>query len=452
MNLELSEITSISKTVLSDLGSLQTIPVEDRVKWMEDRQTTRVEDMAYCLLGILGIFLPLIYGEKGNAWTRMEQEACRKRDKQIKLEKPHSLRLLDRLDSEHLALPDTSSDTPGMDAPYRRAVVKDEIETPDYTTPFCEYPRSGSELPSSPLSKTETGLSEVDKVSSPAQLSTSGLTISGESGKGQSEIPYSHFEETAPMRLCGTNAHFHFVRELGLGSYSEVSTVMEATSGKLFAQKTIRVRPHDSRMEDAIERQVQNEVHVTQRLRHHHIASTLFYVKDVWSFSLIMLPVGDYNLLQFLEVECVGADFPKKEIKHLDNWFGCLVSALAYAHEEHVKHEDIKPSNILIKDHRPYLADFGSAKDFSKWETDMTRDQLIVGTPVYWPPESTPRARPADLFALGCVFSEMLTVRQRRSLADYRRARFVPKANLGYAFRNNLGGVEEWSRGLDGMA
>jgi len=32
--------------------------------WMGVRQTTRAEDVVYSLFGIVGVFLPLIYGEE----------------------------------------------------------------------------------------------------------------------------------------------------------------------------------------------------------------------------------------------------------------------------------------------------------------------------------------------------------------------------------------------------
>ncbi|KAK3935467.1 hypothetical protein QBC46DRAFT_50704 [Diplogelasinospora grovesii] len=49
--------------------------MEERFKWAETRQTTREEDWAYCLLGIFGIFMPLIYGEgKAHAVRRLKKE------------------------------------------------------------------------------------------------------------------------------------------------------------------------------------------------------------------------------------------------------------------------------------------------------------------------------------------------------------------------------------------
>jgi len=121
-----------------------------------------------------------------------------------------------------------------------------------------------------------------------------------------------------------------------------------------------------------------------------------------------------------------------------------LVSALAFAHAKRIKHEDIKPRNILIKDRQPYLADFGCAKDFSELEHSASVDTLGFGTPVYWPPESLPRGRAADVFSLGCVFSEMLTVRQRETLGNYQETRHVPHRDNAYAFRENLPVVTKW--------
>lgn len=44
---------------------------------------------------------------------------------------------------------------------------------------------------------------------------------------------------------------------------------------------------------------------------------------------------------------------------------GCLVSAIAYLHEQQIRHQDSKPSNILISRDRLWLSDFGSATDFT---------------------------------------------------------------------------------------
>jgi hypothetical protein len=45
------------------------------MSWIAGRRTTVKEDKAYCLLGIFGVFLPLIYGEgEEHAFRRLRKE------------------------------------------------------------------------------------------------------------------------------------------------------------------------------------------------------------------------------------------------------------------------------------------------------------------------------------------------------------------------------------------
>ncbi|KAK1997389.1 heterokaryon incompatibility protein [Colletotrichum falcatum] len=48
--------------------------VAERMSWLSCRRTTRVEDMAYCMLGIFDINMPLLYGEGAKAFTRLQEE------------------------------------------------------------------------------------------------------------------------------------------------------------------------------------------------------------------------------------------------------------------------------------------------------------------------------------------------------------------------------------------
>ncbi len=45
-----------------------------KMSWASRRVTTRLEDMAYCLLGIFDVNMPLIYGEGRKAFLRLQQE------------------------------------------------------------------------------------------------------------------------------------------------------------------------------------------------------------------------------------------------------------------------------------------------------------------------------------------------------------------------------------------
>jgi hypothetical protein len=55
--------------------NLAKFSVEERMSWVASRKTTVKEDRAYCLLGIFGVFLPVIRGEgEDHAMRRLRKE------------------------------------------------------------------------------------------------------------------------------------------------------------------------------------------------------------------------------------------------------------------------------------------------------------------------------------------------------------------------------------------
>lgn len=72
----LSRITGIASSVLSKSPevALQDICLGQRMSWASYRRTSREEDMAYCLLGIFDVHMPMLYGEGKNAFFRLQEE------------------------------------------------------------------------------------------------------------------------------------------------------------------------------------------------------------------------------------------------------------------------------------------------------------------------------------------------------------------------------------------
>ncbi|KAL4894088.1 ankyrin repeat-containing domain protein [Aspergillus ambiguus] len=75
-----SERTGIPEGILSGAESLESMSVAQRMSWAARRQTSRVEDRAYSLLGIFGISIPLLYGEGDAAFYRLQEEIMRVSD------------------------------------------------------------------------------------------------------------------------------------------------------------------------------------------------------------------------------------------------------------------------------------------------------------------------------------------------------------------------------------
>lgn len=68
------EVTGIPLGVLRDRNS-DDFSTATRLGWVQGRETTREEDMVYSILGLVNLYMPLIYGEgRANAYSRMLRE------------------------------------------------------------------------------------------------------------------------------------------------------------------------------------------------------------------------------------------------------------------------------------------------------------------------------------------------------------------------------------------
>jgi hypothetical protein len=71
---EIGRISGISEDVLMGKQPLADVPVAVRMSWAAIRETTREEDIAYCLLGIFDVNMPMLYGEGEKAFIRLQEE------------------------------------------------------------------------------------------------------------------------------------------------------------------------------------------------------------------------------------------------------------------------------------------------------------------------------------------------------------------------------------------
>ncbi|KAI1865370.1 uncharacterized protein JN550_008418 [Neoarthrinium moseri] len=84
LSLKIEDITGI-KSVYLRLGNtgltrskvIKRASVAQRMSWAAGRETTREEDIAYCLLGLFGIHMPMLYGEGDRAFRRLQEEIMR---------------------------------------------------------------------------------------------------------------------------------------------------------------------------------------------------------------------------------------------------------------------------------------------------------------------------------------------------------------------------------------
>lgn len=180
------------------------------------------------------------------------------------------------------------------------------------------------------------------------------------------------------------------------------------------------------------------EVAHLQRLSHAHVVrgvGTYVFKKEL---AILLYPATAYNLESFMD-EFTGQKggmglLPEEnrnrnhKMQALRQFFKCLASAVAFVHGKLIKHMDIKPTNILIEqrtsgrnplelrpeamEYKVYLADFGIARAYNT-AAEVETDSFTAFTRLYAAPEvvqQDKRGFPADIFSLGCVFLDMITI------------------------------------------
>lgn len=174
------------------------------------------------------------------------------------------------------------------------------------------------------------------------------------------------------------------------------------------------------------------EALVARRLRHENIVA----VHDISTTAEGVL----YLSMELMEGQSLRTLFRRRreERKLLDVRLAIsvttqILSALEYAHRT-VIHRDLKPENVmLLAGERAKVLDFGLAKAVEEEaatpavDQDPNRKRRVVGTLAYASPEQKrhhPLDPRSDLYAVGLIFYELLTLRSPLDqYADVRQVR-----------------------------
>lgn len=182
--------------------------------------------------------------------------------------------------------------------------------------------------------------------------------------------------------------------------------------------------------------------------------------------GIAMYPPAECNLRTFmLDITSATAHSPhtvEEEfwmVQYLHTYFGCLAQAVSYLHKStvRIRHKDIKPENVVIDGFGfPLLTDFGLSKHF---ETGQHSQGPTAKTLKYADPEAmqeTQRDERSDVFSLGCVFLEMVTVLLGKppSYAEEQLERMAGTADqVGeFKYTDALDNLQEYIDHLEQMA
>jgi len=214
--------------------------------------------------------------------------------------------------------------------------------------------------------------------------------------------------------MTETVGHFRIVRKIGEGGMGVVYEGWDERLGRAVAIKTIR-----STGEGAEGRQrMWREARSLSRLSHPRICQLFDAIEEGDEVFLVM------ELLDGQSLDKAMAAGPL-EIREAVRTTAQILEALEALHAIHIVHRDLKPSNVFLTQHGVKLLDFGLARplrlaaaggtECTATASTLTAPGAVVGTPHYMAPElvAGEGAGPAaDIFAVGCIFYEMLAGRR----------------------------------------
>lgn len=194
---------------------------------------------------------------------------------------------------------------------------------------------------------------------------------------------------------------------LGQGGSAVVWKVHRKPDGEVFAVKRIQKDPKE---DSARNRRFEQEIEYGRTTRHPNVVRIHAYSEDAKFYYYVMdfYPMTLRDVINDESDPDVLLDYTRQ-----------LCEALAHVHNDGIVHRDIKPENVLVDPdaRRLVLADFGIAhfKDSA-----LTKRDDLLANRNYLAPEQMLKnnaqdvGKPADIFALGLVITEMFTKQNPR--------------------------------------
>jgi serine/threonine protein kinase len=194
---------------------------------------------------------------------------------------------------------------------------------------------------------------------------------------------------------------------VGRGAMGEVYRAHDTVRDRIVALKRL---PADLVKDRSYTARFRRESELLARLREPHVIPIHDFGEIDGRLYIDMRLVEGIDLESLLQRD--GPLAPARAVAMLEQ----VAGALDAAHHDGLVHRDVKPSNVLIDESGGrefvYLIDFGIARhaDGSK----LTASGALVGTATYMAPErfSGGGDHRVDVYAVGCLFYEMLTGEQ----------------------------------------
>ena len=202
---------------------------------------------------------------------------------------------------------------------------------------------------------------------------------------------------------------------IGRGGMGEVYRATDLVKNRVVALKRL---PPQLATDPEVQDRFRREAEMTAGLREPHVIPIHDYGEIDGRLYIDMRLVEGMDLAEVLARH--GPLPPSRAVDIITQ----VAAALDAAHADGLVHRDVKPSNVLISTHNHtadyvYLVDFGIAHAAAA--TRLTVTGSTIGTVAYIAPErlvSDHWDHRVDVYAVGCVLSEMLTGQKPFPVSD----------------------------------
>ncbi|MGW3227994.1 protein kinase domain-containing protein [Kitasatospora sp. NPDC001095] len=198
------------------------------------------------------------------------------------------------------------------------------------------------------------------------------------------------------------NGRYELVELLGVGGMATVWRGVDRVLGRQVAVKVLNGGlADDPRFAERFSREAQHAA----MLAHPRIVMVFDSGVDQGTPFIVMELVSGRSLAALL------AERQALPVERAVGIAAAVCEALSVAHAAGLVHRDIKPGNIMITDDGGVkVVDFGIARAGSS--NNLTQTASVLGTAAYLSPEQATASEldgRTDLYAVGCVLTEMLT-------------------------------------------
>jgi serine/threonine protein kinase len=197
---------------------------------------------------------------------------------------------------------------------------------------------------------------------------------------------------------------YRLIELVGRGGMGEVWRTYDTVTERVVALKVLPTQYAD---DPVFQERFRREARAAAALDEPHVVPIYDYGEIDGRLFVSMRLIKGHDLESILSS---GAIPTERAVRIIDQ----IASALHAAHQVHLIHRDVKPSNILVTDEDfAYLIDFGIVR--AAEQTGLTSASAVIGTWAYMAPERMTTAQcdaRADIYALACVLYECLTSRQ----------------------------------------